>query len=554
VKLSRTLLLAAVLVVAASLIGFVYRDSGRGEERAHAEYVAALQTLEAADWQLNERLLQARRGLLRTYDPIVDSIARSRAALARLQTLPPLPDEDEAAVRAAVERLVAVHREKHTTVERFKSANSVLRNASSYLVTLNGQLGARLPDSPELAPVAGALRDGLAFVVLGGTAPSRLALTEDLGVVGDGSALTSADRQLGDVVVLHLRTMLAAAEDADRLIQALVTSPTVQARAELGAAHDLGRASSLRSAASSRRILFVLAQLLLATAGFALFQVGRSARAVAAANQALEARVDLRTVELAAANLQLQERQRTVVRQNRELGRASQAKSLFLANMSHELRTPLNAIIGFSELLRDGIAGPVDETQVTYLTDVLDAGNHLLTLINDILDLAKVEAGRMELDLHPTDVGALLRQSPVVVRERASRGGIRLTVEVDDDLGLLLVDDRRLKQLVYNLLSNAVKFTDAGGEVVLTGARAGDHLRVTVRDTGCGIPEDQLDAIWQTFAQLDDGADRRHEGTGLGLSLVRSFAELHGGTATVRSALGAGSTFEVLIPWLTATD
>jgi signal transduction histidine kinase len=231
---------------------------------------------------------------------------------------------------------------------------------------------------------------------------------------------------------------------------------------------------------------------------------------------------------------------------SRQLEEASRHKSEFLANMSHELRTPLNAIIGFSEVLLERYFGELTEKQEEYLRDVLSSGQHLLALINDILDLSKVEAGRMELDLSTFALTPVLESGLVMVRERATRNGVALELGVDEDTGRVEADERKVKQVVFNLLSNAVKFTPAGGRVRLSARREGDCVVIAVADTGVGIaPEDQ-GRIFEEFGQAR--GRNRTEGTGLGLTLTKQFVELHGGTIGVESEVGRGSTFTVRLP------
>jgi signal transduction histidine kinase len=231
-----------------------------------------------------------------------------------------------------------------------------------------------------------------------------------------------------------------------------------------------------------------------------------------------------------------------------ELAEVSRHKSEFLAGMSHELRTPLNAIIGFSEVLDEGLPGELNERQAGYVADIVDSGRHLLALIDDVLDLAKVEAGRMELVLGEVDLAAVLTNAQTMLRERAQRGGIDLVLDVPER-AIVTADGRKVKQVVVNLLANAVKFTPPGGRVTLTGILAPSGVAlVSVADTGPGIaPEDQ-ERIFEEFTQAGSDPSRRHEGTGLGLPLARSLVELHGGNLTVDSAPGHGATFMFTIP------
>jgi signal transduction histidine kinase len=227
---------------------------------------------------------------------------------------------------------------------------------------------------------------------------------------------------------------------------------------------------------------------------------------------------------------------------------ANKHKSEFLANMSHELRTPLNAIIGFSEVLSERMFGEVNEKQAEYLKDIHESGRHLLSLINDILDLSKIEAGRMELELSNFHLPTALSNAVTLVRERAQRHGLQLEVDVDQALGEFSGDERKFKQIMLNLLSNAVKFTPDGGRVAVSARKDTGCVQISVHDTGIGIaPEDQA-AVFEEFRQVGRDHMRKAEGTGLGLALTRRFVELHGGTIGLQSAPGAGSTFTVSLP------
>jgi len=232
---------------------------------------------------------------------------------------------------------------------------------------------------------------------------------------------------------------------------------------------------------------------------------------------------------------------------SRQLEAASRHKSEFLANMSHELRTPLNAILGFSEVLAQGMFGDVNQKQSEYLHDILESGRHLLSLINDILDLSKIEAGRMELEAADFDLPNAIENALVLVRERGIRRGIRLGSTIDTRLGMISGDERKVKQVLLNLLSNALKFTPEGGEIDVT-AHLHDHLaEVSVADTGIGIAPADQSTVFEEFRQVGT-ADKKAEGTGLGLTLSRKFIELHGGKIWVQSEVGRGSTFTFTLP------
>ena len=241
---------------------------------------------------------------------------------------------------------------------------------------------------------------------------------------------------------------------------------------------------------------------------------------------------------------------------NRELASASRHKSEFLANMSHELRTPLNAIIGFSDVLEQRLFGELNERQADYTRDIASSGRHLLDLVNEILDLSKVEAGRMELEPSEFALGETIQGALAFVRERAASHGIAITAEIPTDLSTVVADERKVRQVLLNLLSNAVKFTPDGGTIGVRARRGGGEVEVAVSDTGIGIaPEDQA-KVFEEFQQVGKASDRSREGTGLGLTLAKRFIELHGGRIWIDSAVGKGTTFTFAIPvrWATAAS
>ena len=233
---------------------------------------------------------------------------------------------------------------------------------------------------------------------------------------------------------------------------------------------------------------------------------------------------------------------------SRQLEAASRHKSEFLANMSHELRTPLNAVIGFSEVLLQRMFGELNEKQDEYLTDIYASGQHLLSLINDILDLSKIEAGRMELAPALFHLPSALENAVTLVKERAARHGITLQVDLEPQLGEVVGDERKIKQVLLNLLSNAVKFTPDGGRITLTAGRNDNAIEIAVTDTGIGIASEDQTAIFEEFRQVGADETRKQEGTGLGLTLARKFVELHGGRIWVESEVGRGSTFTITLP------
>jgi len=239
---------------------------------------------------------------------------------------------------------------------------------------------------------------------------------------------------------------------------------------------------------------------------------------------------------------------REIETKGRELEAANRHKSEFLANVSHELRTPLNAIIGFSEVLQERLFGELNEKQAEYTDDILSSGRHLLSLINDILDLSKIEAGRMELEITTFDLPLAIENALLLVRERASRHGIKLDRVIDERLGDFTGDERKVKQILVNLLSNAVKFTPEGGQIKVESGLGDSAVIVSVTDTGIGIAKEDQEAIFEEFRQASGNYAQKREGTGLGLTLTRKFVEMHGGKIWVESEIAKGSKFTFTLP------
>jgi signal transduction histidine kinase len=277
----------------------------------------------------------------------------------------------------------------------------------------------------------------------------------------------------------------------------------------------------------------------------------------------LEHRVQQRTSELETINIQLNQEIETRKKAQAETESANQAKSIFLANMSHELRTPMNHILGFTELVLDQHFGKLNDVQYEYLSDVHESSIHLLSLINDILDLSKVEAGKLELNLSKVDLNQLLENSLTMVKNETMKRSISLSLNIKDTIGLIIADKRKLKQIVYNLLSNAVKFTPDHGEITITVHRCGrnknkswtsdmscgDGVKVCFSDTGIGLDKEDLDRVFIPFKQIEETKSRQFQGTGLGLSLTKSLVELHGGIIWADSkGKGYGSRFCFILP------
>ena len=247
---------------------------------------------------------------------------------------------------------------------------------------------------------------------------------------------------------------------------------------------------------------------------------------------------------------ELEETRDDALKKRFEAEAANASKTAFLANMSHELRTPLNAILGFSEIISEECFGPVGNARYRdYAGDIHSSGAHLLSLINDLLDVAKIEAGRMEISPHPLDARRTFDIALKLISAKASEKRQQLIIHVDANAPPLYADERALKQILINLVSNAVKFTPEGGRIdVMAGAARDGGFQIMVRDNGPGIPRDKLDKIFTPFSQVDNRYDRQAGGTGLGLALVRGLAELHGGRAWIESEPGVSTTAYVVLP------
>lgn len=268
----------------------------------------------------------------------------------------------------------------------------------------------------------------------------------------------------------------------------------------------------------------------------------RAEEALRKAHDELEMRVRERTAELSRAN--------------EELARASRLKDEFLATMSHELRTPLNAVLGMAESLQEEVYGPINDRQLKSLRTIEESGRHLLELINDILDLSKIGAGKVELEITAVSVESVCQASLRFIKQTAQRKRLKVSFLFDSSVTTIHADERRLRQILVNLLSNAVKFTSEGGSIGLEVEEdCEQHLaHFTVWDTGIGIAEEDLDRLFQPFVQLDASLSRKYQGTGLGLALVDNIVKMHRGSISVESEIGKGSRFTISLPWSRTTN
>lgn len=274
---------------------------------------------------------------------------------------------------------------------------------------------------------------------------------------------------------------------------------------------------------------------------------------LATANQALEKEIQERRkneIALESALTTIRNDKIHIEEQNKQVEKANRLKSEFLANMSHELRTPLNGIIGFTQTIHDGIAGPISSEQKEYLVDVLNSAQHLLTIINEILDLSVIEAGKMKFHPQSINLNQLITEVTDGLSIQLRNKNMQLNIHIDPKLSNIIIDPAKLKQIFYNYLSNAIKFTDQGGQVeIRVHPENENYFRLEVKDSGIGICEEDLASLFTVFHQLDASTAKKYPGTGLGLALVRSIVRALGGKEGVTSTLNEGSTFYAILPY-----
>jgi signal transduction histidine kinase len=448
-----------------------------------------------------------------------------------------------------LQRKIAAYRQlNHDTIGQLYSvASSLLRPEERTLDATLRQINQFGYDLDRLQFVAQDEKDLFARVRQDYEEFIRI-VTQVVALIRDGKATEGRDLQLAQASPL--------ADRLERLTNELVNKAESDMVASIEATHDAYAAS--RHAVIAFVVVSILLALLLGyTISSSIIgpvkQMETRMAELATGNFSQRVEVSNRD-ELGGLAAGLNRMSEELGHAYRELEAVNQHKSDFLANMSHELRTPLNAIIGFSEVLKDGLFGELTAKQAEYIGDIHAAGHHLLALINDILDLSKVEAGRMELAVAKFDLPTTIDNALAFVRERASRQGIALNSQVDQRLNSFNGDERRVKQILLNLLSNAVKFTPVGGNISVSALATDEGVQISVADSGIGISEENQKLLFQAFQQVpaEDGAKR--EGTGLGLALAKRLAEMHGGRIWLDSAPGSGSRFTFTLaeqPWQT---
>jgi signal transduction histidine kinase len=367
-------------------------------------------------------------------------------------------------------------------------------------------------------------------------------VTQVVELIRSGQVARGRELQLGEAGPL--------ADRLERLTNDLVNRAEADMVASIDAGHEayLGaRRTVIGFAVGSIALALVLGYALAWSVIGPVKQIESRFEEIAAGDFGRRVQVPNRD-ELGALAANLNRMNDELARLYRQLEATSRHKSEFLANMSHELRTPLNAILGFSEVLHERMFGELNDKQAEYVQDILASGRHLLSLINDILDLSKIEAGRMELELSRFPLAAVVESAVTLMRERAARRGLMLDLSVDERLDEVVADERKVRQILLNLLSNAVKFTPEGGRITLTAMPTHGAVQIAVSDTGAGIALEDQATVFEEFRQVGGDSARKQEGTGLGLTLTKRFVELHHGRIWLESEVGKGATFTFTLP------
>ncbi|MCH7710973.1 MAG: hypothetical protein IH903_04990 [Proteobacteria bacterium] len=549
---------ALVVAVAISILTFSYFKTQTVDPARHNQIVVRLGELKQLDATLNQDILQARSRLFHNYDPLVATAIRQRELLRSLEHGHfAIYGKGQADIDRRFEAYSKLQVERVEILERFKSKNAILKNSLSYLPVAAAELEARAREVGDHEAFADALDElvrGVLLYSLRGDEQLESHLRSRVRNIIEISAKLPGEHRLqAETVMAHASIALKSRGQVDGLIQKLMSMPAATLADDLYRAYIENFARLQESANRYRVPMYALSVGLLV---YILYVLGKLKSASVTLGQVNES-LNERTTKLAETNEELRgevtERKRAeqaLQLAMKEAVAANRTKSEFLANMSHELRTPLNAIIGFSDMIKDGLAGPAaDDKFLEYVQHINESGYHLLSLINDILDLSKIEADKLELDEEDIDTTEVIRSCIVLVKERAANGGVTLKIEIPQELPALRFDERKLKQILINLLSNGIKFTPPGGTVTIkTWCRPDSGYVLQIIDTGIGIALEDIPKALAPFSQVDSELSRKYEGTGLGLPLTKSLVELHGGSLDLQSTVGVGTTVTIRLP------
>jgi signal transduction histidine kinase len=531
---------AGVLIVAAMTL--LWLKTRSVDSAKHEAIIATMRSLDTLDHALNEQVLKIRFGLNASYDDVSAAEGNLDRLKSQLESGAfPVSDAEARAIQDRVQRYTQLQLEKSRLIEEFKSENACLRNSLTFFPTAAERAGTLA--EAETDPAASgtraliyALQAHTPAFALGGDSDVRAKLEADLAAVHieNGPPRNDLERALRALLV-HAQSIHDHKARADSVLETVLSLPTRARADELLDTYNGLHSQAARASDAYRAVLYGVCVLLAAYGAWAFVRVGRSARELSKANETLEQRVAERTSALEEASHAAQE--------------ATRAKSAFLANMSHEIRTPMTAILGYADLMVDHSQTPSE--RLDSIQTIRRNAAHLLALINDILDLSKIEAGKMtveEVEMSPVQV---VTDVAMLMRGRAAEKGLAFAVEYRGPfLRMCRSDPTRLRQILLNLVGNAIKFTQSGGVRIvcslITCAEADQNrIRFDVIDTGIGLTNEQQSRLFGAFVQADASTSRKFGGTGLGLNISRRLAQMLGGDIFIHSVVNEGSMFSV---------